>query len=113
MLSPSRKSSKISFASNKSHPWRNPVISQSPKTLQPVNLSQFPLPNSEQTIGKHGASASSTLPLYREKAVSALPVISDDIPAINSLDNNFERAFLKHILGEGAHTLVEQYVFFL
>lgn len=109
MLSPSRKSSKISFASNKSHSRKNPIISRSPITLQPVDLSHFPLHSSrigEKTIINQGSATSSTLPLPREKVLSRLPVIPDNIPAIDALDNNFDRAFLKYILGEGAHSLI-------
>ncbi|KJA29249.1 hypothetical protein HYPSUDRAFT_32651 [Hypholoma sublateritium FD-334 SS-4] len=109
MLSPSRKSSKISFTSNKSHSRKNPIIHHSPITLQQIDLSHLPLHSSlisEKTAIKHDSATFSTPPLLREKALSRLPAISDNIPAIDALDNNFDRAFLKYILGEGAHSLI-------
>ena len=50
------------------------------------------------------------LPLEREEATYNFPSVSDTISVVES-ENLFDRAFLKHILGEGVSALNDQYVF--
>ncbi|KAF9470449.1 hypothetical protein BDN70DRAFT_889050 [Pholiota conissans] len=99
----SRRSSKISITSNHSHAG-DLVNRHASRTIYPKSLDVVVsgLEVGGKTFVKQ--KTSQFLPLEREEATYNFPSVSDTISIVES-ENLFDRAFLKHILGEGASAL--------